>query len=561
METKKKKVLVIDDQEEIRELVDITLSGTEFEVHKAFDGREGVLKAKELKPDLILMDIMMPEFDGFMTSKIIKRNPLTKDIPVIYLTAKKSKEDIQTAIKSGGVDYIIKPFSPNDLLTRIRKMVGSKEIQQAREEKKEKVDSSIIETTEDEQKKKLQQFLPQNFKQYDDVIVCSNFISTIVIENCYIYRGMFSNFVSDGNFKVVLDTSNINKIDGAGLGLLISVNESLRSYGGELRLTYPNKEVNNKFSFININDLINVYNSVQEAVDSFKQPKIQEENVSDYGDFNICMSCTFVNDPDARYCKFCGTNLMVTKGEKILEILERSISQKIIDEAQTKNVKNINKIRNINVEESEIPSEFNVEILDDTLAISYKSCQTYCQDFKINKRIAIEAPYLRDTMLPVQNGMKLQLTVGQSSLYSVFETEIVAVDRETGMIYIPYTEEAKVIHSQKNFSIAPGLPIPVSIISPSFNYTGKIMKGKILEMSRVRLTVFTEDRIPRDVCLAVSFNLPDGDDISSPLVMANKRKDKFMYDLELVLIDERERSRIIQYMYRRQIETARMESP
>ena len=94
MNSKKKKVLVIDDQLEIRELVDVTLRGTEFDVLKASGGKEGIKIAQEQKPDLILLDIMMPKFDGYTTCKVLKRNPATKNIPVIFLTAKKTKEDI-----------------------------------------------------------------------------------------------------------------------------------------------------------------------------------------------------------------------------------------------------------------------------------------------------------------------------------------------------------------------------------------------------------------------------------------------------------------------------------
>ena len=78
MNSKKKKLLVIDDQLEIRELVDITLRGTEFDVIKASGGKEGIQIAKGKKPDLILLDIMMPKIDGYMTYKVLKRNPATK---------------------------------------------------------------------------------------------------------------------------------------------------------------------------------------------------------------------------------------------------------------------------------------------------------------------------------------------------------------------------------------------------------------------------------------------------------------------------------------------------
>jgi len=126
MNTKKKKVLIIDDHEEIRELVSVTLRGTEFEVLKASGGRKGIQLAREQKPDVILLDIIMPEIDGFTVSNFIKQIPDTEDIPIIFLSAKETKEGLNIALKQGAVDYIIKPFSPNDLLTRLRRAIESK---------------------------------------------------------------------------------------------------------------------------------------------------------------------------------------------------------------------------------------------------------------------------------------------------------------------------------------------------------------------------------------------------------------------------------------------------
>ena len=96
--------------------------------------------------------------------------------------------------------------------------------------------------------------------------------------------------------------------------------------------------------------------------------------------------------------------------------------------------------------------------------------------------------------------------------------------------------------------------------APSFEHTGEVVTGKILEMSRVRLVVFAEDQIPENECLGIYFVLPDSTNISSPLVIAQKRKDRFMYDIEFVVIDEKDRSKMIQYMYKRQIEMAKLES-
>ena len=117
--------LMLEDKSQMLELMEGILYETEFELYKSKDVNEGIRLAKTIKPDIILLDIMMPIMDGYMVSKVLKLNPETKDIPIIFLTAARVKEDIQKAIRAGGVDYIIKPFNASDLLTRLRKALGS----------------------------------------------------------------------------------------------------------------------------------------------------------------------------------------------------------------------------------------------------------------------------------------------------------------------------------------------------------------------------------------------------------------------------------------------------
>lgn len=127
MTSEKKKILVIDDQKEVRDLVEASLRDGGFEIFKASGGREGIQIAKNTRPDIIILDIMMPNFDGIATCKILKRNPITKKIPVIFLTAKHGKEDVKAALQAGGKDYVMKPFSPDDLLERIQKWMQEQE--------------------------------------------------------------------------------------------------------------------------------------------------------------------------------------------------------------------------------------------------------------------------------------------------------------------------------------------------------------------------------------------------------------------------------------------------
>lgn len=125
MDSAKKKVLVIDDNPDIGDLVERALEGSEFEVFKASGGREGIHMAQEQRPDIILLDIMMPELDGFTVSNYLKIIPEAGSIPIIFLTARATNSGRMIAIKAGAVDYIVKPFSPKELLKRLQRIINT----------------------------------------------------------------------------------------------------------------------------------------------------------------------------------------------------------------------------------------------------------------------------------------------------------------------------------------------------------------------------------------------------------------------------------------------------
>lgn len=114
----KTKVLVIDDEKHIVELLKFNLETMDYEVHYSYDGFDGFIKAKEIMPELILLDWMLPNISGIDLLKKIRIDKDLKNIPVIMLTAKNVESDKVEGLDSGADDYITKPFSVKELLAR-----------------------------------------------------------------------------------------------------------------------------------------------------------------------------------------------------------------------------------------------------------------------------------------------------------------------------------------------------------------------------------------------------------------------------------------------------------
>ncbi len=117
-----KRILLVDDEPDFVETVEFFLSGSEYQVFVAKNGKEALEKVKTERPDLVLLDVMMPEMDGLETCKRLKNDPATNSIPIIMLTAKGRKEDVVDAIAAGSNSYIVKPFNLSDLIERIEKI-------------------------------------------------------------------------------------------------------------------------------------------------------------------------------------------------------------------------------------------------------------------------------------------------------------------------------------------------------------------------------------------------------------------------------------------------------
>ena len=122
-EVRRKTVLIVDDEAAIREMVSLALETAKFNVLEASDAQEGRAIIIDSQPDVVLLDWMMPGTTGLELLRRLRRDPLTEKIPVILLTAKTSEDSKITGLDSGADDFISKPFSPKELVSRIRAVI------------------------------------------------------------------------------------------------------------------------------------------------------------------------------------------------------------------------------------------------------------------------------------------------------------------------------------------------------------------------------------------------------------------------------------------------------
>jgi diguanylate cyclase (GGDEF)-like protein len=113
-------ILVVDDDPDIARFVEVNLRSAGYDVSVAADGEEALARAAELRPDLVLLDVMMPRIDGFEVAQRLRRNPQTANTSIIMLTAKALSTDKVLGLTAGADDYIIKPFDPIELLARVK---------------------------------------------------------------------------------------------------------------------------------------------------------------------------------------------------------------------------------------------------------------------------------------------------------------------------------------------------------------------------------------------------------------------------------------------------------
>jgi two-component system alkaline phosphatase synthesis response regulator PhoP/two-component system response regulator VicR len=117
-----KKVLVCDDERHIVRLIEVNLKREGFEVVTAFDGKEGLEKVQSEKPDLLVLDVMMPYVDGFEVLKTLRRDPATEGLPIIMLTARAQDKDVFEGYSYGADMYLTKPFNPKELVSFVKRI-------------------------------------------------------------------------------------------------------------------------------------------------------------------------------------------------------------------------------------------------------------------------------------------------------------------------------------------------------------------------------------------------------------------------------------------------------
>lgn len=121
----RRRILVVDDEERMVRFIRMNLEHDGFEVSEAFNGKEAIQKIRDVTPDLILLDVMMPDIDGFEVLEMIRES---NTVPVIMLTAKGEEEDRVHGLELGADDYITKPFSPRELVSRVRAVLRRTEM-------------------------------------------------------------------------------------------------------------------------------------------------------------------------------------------------------------------------------------------------------------------------------------------------------------------------------------------------------------------------------------------------------------------------------------------------
>ena len=119
-----KRILLVDDHQTVFRLLEAIVRINGYKLIYAESGQQGIVMARQELPDLILLDVMMPDIDGFKVCQYLKENPETKDIPVMFLTARGAEGDLETGRKAGADGFMTKPFQTTEVLKQIEKLLN-----------------------------------------------------------------------------------------------------------------------------------------------------------------------------------------------------------------------------------------------------------------------------------------------------------------------------------------------------------------------------------------------------------------------------------------------------
>jgi len=133
----KPKILIVDDEPDVVQLIEYNLKSAGYDVVTATDGQDALQQARGSSPDLIILDLMLPEVDGLDVCKILRRDAGTAGIPIVMLTAKASETDRVLGLELGADDYVTKPFSPRELVLRVKRLLRS---ESAKEDNAERIE-------------------------------------------------------------------------------------------------------------------------------------------------------------------------------------------------------------------------------------------------------------------------------------------------------------------------------------------------------------------------------------------------------------------------------------
>jgi DNA-binding response OmpR family regulator len=122
-----RKILIVDDEPQLVEMVKMRLESAGYEVSCAYDGQDGLDKARKWKPDLIILDLMLPKMDGYKVCGLLKNDSRYSKIPIIIFTARAEEADEALGMEAGAQAYIKKPFDQKTLLAKIAELIGNRE--------------------------------------------------------------------------------------------------------------------------------------------------------------------------------------------------------------------------------------------------------------------------------------------------------------------------------------------------------------------------------------------------------------------------------------------------